>query len=126
MSNSDASCSPDGESGEGNRCGVRFYDSVVMIATLQPLLSNCSSDVSNLCDFFLGGESHATCLIGSAALIVRVARIVSIIERKIFAPSVLPTCASEARSGCGIKQKTFISRLKISPRFVIEHCMFAV
>jgi hypothetical protein len=61
----------------------------------------------------------------SAALLEPAARIVSIIETKIFAPSVLPSCGSEARSGCGIKPKTFRSRLQIPAMFWIEPFGFA-
>src|SRR4029453_10576165 len=103
--------------------GVRFCYNSVTIPTSQhcPLLRH----MQRLSDFLLGGESHATCLMRSAALVERAARIVSIIERKIFAPSALPRWASEARSGCGIKPKTFRSRLQIPAMFWIEPFGFA-
>jgi hypothetical protein len=44
-------------------------------------------------------EAHATCATRSDALGEGLARIVSIIDWKIFAPSALPSRASEARSG---------------------------
>src|SRR5882724_8240014 len=75
--------------------------------------------------FLLGGERQATCLVRSAALTERLAQIVFIIERKIFAPSALPSRESEARSGCGIKPKTFRSRLQIPAMFSIEPFGFA-
>src|SRR5437773_12105137 len=94
-----------------------------MIAT--PQLSSYCYVRSDLSDFLLGSESHATCLMRSDGLVERVARIVSIIERKIFAPSVLPRCAAQARSGWGIKPKTFRSRLQIPAMFWIEPFGFA-
>src|SRR5438270_860270 len=51
--------------------------------------------------------------------------IVCIIERKIFAPSALPSFSSQARSGCGIKPKTFRSRFEIPAMFSIEPFGFA-
>src|SRR5215472_16080623 len=103
--------------------GVRFCYSAVMIAT--PQLSSYCYVRSDLSDFLLGGENHATCLMRSPASAERFARIVSNIERKIFAPSALPSCSSEARSGCGIKPKTFRSRLQIPAMFWTEPFGFA-
>src|SRR5215468_2131285 len=81
-----------------------------------------------LCGFLLGPDSrgsHATCFMRSGAFVERRARIVSIIDRKILAPSALPSRASDARSGCGIKPKTFRSRLQIPAMFSIEPFGFA-
>jgi hypothetical protein len=44
-------------------------------------------------------ETHATRATRSGALVERLARIASIMDRKIFAPSALPSRTSEARSG---------------------------
>src|SRR5438874_5774669 len=81
-----------------------------------------------LSGFLLGSDSrgaHATCLTRSGRFVERLARIVSIIDRKIFAPSALPSRASHARSGCGIKPKTFRSRLQTPAMFSIEPFGFA-
>src|SRR6266513_1932684 len=107
----------------GSRYGVRFCDSAVKISTPEHCLPRLRETGQVLSDFLLGGKSHATCLMRST--VEGVARIVSIIERKIFAPSALPRCASEARSGCGIKPKTFRARLQIPAMLWIEPFGFA-
>src|SRR5205807_4116592 len=56
----------------------------------------------------------------SYAARARVASIVSIIDRKIVKPSALPSRSSQARSGCGIKPKTFPSGLQIPAIFSID------
>ena len=49
----------------------------------------------------------------------------SIIERKIFSPSLLPRRSSHARSGWGISPKTFRCRLQIPAMFSTEPFGFA-
>src|SRR5215472_11826371 len=81
-----------------------------------------------LCGFLLGfasEDAQATCFARSAAFVDRLARIVSIIDRKIFAPSALPSRASDARSGCGMRPKTFRSRLQMPAMFSVEPFGFA-
>src|SRR5213079_1405857 len=63
-------------------------------------------------------KAHATCFARSD--VVRFALIACTIDRKIFVPSMLPSRASEARSGWGIRPKTFRSRLQIPAMFSIE------
>src|SRR5215475_3579985 len=70
-------------------------------------------------------ETHATCFTGSDFSVARFALIVSTIDRKIFAPSMLPSRASDARSGCGMSPNTFRSRLQIPAMFSIEPFGFA-
>src|SRR2546425_4928140 len=55
-----------------------------------------------------------------AAARARPARTVSAMERNILAPSLLARRTSDARSGCGIKPKTFPSRLQMPAMFSME------
>src|SRR5205823_12356344 len=70
-------------------------------------------------------QAHATCFTRSDLRAARLALILCTIDRKIFAPSILPSRASDARSGRGMSPNTFRSRLQTPAMFSVDAFGFA-
>src|SRR6266851_3250532 len=100
QSESGTRCSGRAQQAQKLRDGVRFADTSVRAGN---------------------EEAHATCRAKPGCS----ASIVFNIERKIFAPSALPSRASHARSGCGINPNTLRSRLQTPAMFSIDPFGFA-